>query len=149
MTDVLGEILARADVKDASVYRADEVARWPRGVLDRLVGLGILREIEPAWTIECDGCMAGCLIRPDIALNPRTGRVEGYYLCRDEEYGGPMTFSAELFRRWELDFAGLCSAVARALGAKGAVVEDVAGRIGALGVVRLGDTLHDMFLARG
>lgn len=136
-------------MRGASVYRADEVARWPQGVLERLVGLGILREIRPAKTVECDGCMAGCIVTPDIDVNPQTGRVEGYYYCRDEEYGGPMTFAAAAFRRWELHFAGLCAAVAAALRAKGAVIPDVTDRISLLGVVRFGDVPREVFLARG
>lgn len=146
---VLEEILSRTEFKGANIYRAEEVARWPRAVFKCLVELGLFREIERTRTVECDNCMEGCVVEPDTCIDERTGKLTGYYLCRDEEYGGPVTFDEDEFRRWAFQLEALARLVADAIGLHGSVARVVAGRLYLLGTMPTGGGPLDVFLVGG
>ncbi len=146
---VLEEILSRTDIAGAMVYRADEVARWPRPAHERLLELGLLREVERARTVWCDGCGNGCVVHPDLGVDPETGKLRGYYFCRDPENGGPITFDEDEFRRFEFQLAPLARMVAEAIGTQGAVAAVVPDRVYLLGTLPAGGGPLEVFLASG
>jgi len=147
-TEILRSILGRADYCDGAVFGYIDLCRWGRDTIEQLVHLGLFREIERAGVVECDGCMQGCFVTPEIDVDPRTGRLRGYYFCRDEFYGGPQIFDEDHFRQWTLCFDGLAGHVARSLGFDDAETI-VSGRLCLLGTLPTGGGPLDVFLASG
>lgn len=146
---VLEEMLSRTEIVGATIYRADEVARWPPATHKWLLELGLLREIERARTVWCNGCGDGCIVQPDLDVDPKTGKLRGYYFCRDPENGGPVTFDEDEFRRFEFQPEALARMVAEAIGAQGAVTAVVPGRVYLLGTLPTGGGPLEVFLASG
>lgn len=149
MIEVLHEILARADLRGASIYLAHEVARWPQGALTRLVTTGLLRELGPSPTVRCFNCPEQCDVEPEWRQYPTRDLPLLVFNCAHEEYGGRLEFEPEAARRWELHFQRLGALVAEALAAKGRVIEDIPGRVASLGTARLGGAAFEVFLACG
>ncbi len=147
-TEILRSILGRADDCDGAVFGYVDLRRWGRQAIEQLVRLGLLREIERAQVVECDGCMQGCFVTPEIEIDPRTGKLRGYYLCRDEFYGGPQIFDEDHFRQWSLCFEGLANLVAGSLGFED-VQAVVPRRLCLLGTLPTGGGPLDVFLASG
>ena len=81
-------------------------------------------------------------------MDPRAGRLQGYYLCRDEFYGDPQVFDEDHFRQWTLCLDGLAGHVARSLGFDDAETI-VSGRLCLLGTLPTGGGPLDVFLASG
>jgi DNA-binding MarR family transcriptional regulator len=147
--DRFRQVLSRADTPKASVYFYEEVERWQKGVLDRFVEMGLLREIERSDSVQCIECEENCTIVPDVRVHPKTGETIGVYFCKANEDVGRFTVEMDRFRRCEFHFSGFCEAIARAIQAKGPIVEDVPGRVASVGTARLDGTPCDVFLARG
>lgn len=144
---VLDSLLTRTEMEDCNIYRADEVARWPRATHKRLLELGLLREIERATAIWCNQCLddGECIVEPEIEVDPKTGEVRGYWLC----HTGPVNFTADEFRRYEFQLCRLAQMVAEALGTQGTVTEVVPQRVYLLGVLPTGGGPLELFLAGG
>ena len=147
--DPLPSILRRLDWLEDSVYPFDEVKRWPRGALDRLLAAGIIRETNPAREVTCGNCADGCLITPDIFEDHRTGQMVCTGWCHDPEDGGLVTFSVDRLRLWEPHFEGLALFVARELSTTGGVTTVVPGRVCLMGSLVSDGCCRDVFMARG
>ncbi len=147
--DPLPSILRRLDWLEDSAYPFDEVQRWPRGALDRLLAASILRETNPAREVTCGNCTDGCWITPDIVEDPRTGQIVCTGWCHDPEDGGLVTFSVDRLRMWEPHFEGLASFVARELDARGSVTALIPGRVCMIGSLISDGRCQDVFVARG
>lgn len=147
--DPLPSILRRLDWVEDPAYPFDEVQRWPRGALDRLLAVGILRETNPAREVTCGNCADGCWITPDIVEDPRTGQMVCTGWCHDPEDGGRVTFSTDRLRMWEPHFEGLASHVAHELGTTGSVLTVVPGRVCMIGSLISDGCCRDVFMARG
>ena len=115
MIEVLRSVLSRAERPDTSIFTAQEVARWPRGSHERLVELGLLREIQPADEVLCDECDRGCYVRPDLVRHPQTGEMVAVFFCLEPEHGGRIQRSADVLRQWEFSFDGLLNLLAEGL----------------------------------
>lgn len=149
MRDPLDDLIDRVDMPDGSIFRADEVARWPAGTLDRFVESGLLRETSSARSIWYDGCDNGCLVEPELREDRRTGKMVAAFACRQDGCGGLITLDPACLRQWEIDAGALARQIAEAVGTKGRLVEDVPGRIWLLGTSTLDGRVFEAFLARG
>lgn len=146
---MLDRILKRADFLDGSTFSADEVARWPLGALDHLLAVGLIREIALANGVVCDQCEDACWIEPEIRERPDTGKRVGVYFCWDNEDVGRFEVSLDRFRRWEVHWAGLAAAAAKALSVAGSAEEIVSDRLCCLGRIAYADKSLEVFLGRG
>lgn len=149
MIEVLRSVLSRAERPDTSIFTAQEVARWPRGSLERLVELGLLREIEPADEILCDECNRGCYVRPDLVRHPQTGEMVAVFFCLEPEHGGRIQRSADVLRQWEFSFDGLLKLLAEGLDLLGKPETLVPGRVAFVGTLPTGGGPLEVFIARG
>jgi len=148
MIDTLRWLLHRAELEHAGPITAQEVKRWPVDVLEQFVGLGLLRPMASAASIRYDGCDHGCVIEPEIITHAITGERFGAHHCMRAECG-LVRINLDTLRQWAFDLLSVANAVACAIDAGGQVVEDVPGRLVAMGSVLVADTCRDVFLARG
>ena len=149
MNEVLHAILARAELPDADLFAAHEVATWPKGTLGWLTRAGVLREADPADEILCDECEEACQIKPRIERDPRTGRRVGVCFCGRNQDVSRFTVSLNRMRQWIFHLAGLARVVSKAAGAAGRPVEAEPGRLVMLGTAKIDGKTRELFLARG
>lgn len=100
MNEFLEQLAERLQIPDAEIITADEVAAWPNGKFDELVGAGILTEIEHSTGVVCDQCEENCYIEPDIRENPVTGRNIGVFVCSRRDDIGRITVDLNRLRQW-------------------------------------------------
>jgi len=108
----------------------------------------LLRPTTRATWIRYDYCDNECYMNPEIVTHAGTGERFGIHACSEGECG-LVRIPFEDLRRWEFDMLATARTVAKAIGAKGEVVEDVPDRLVAMGSVVAGDVRRDVFLARG
>jgi len=137
-------LLWRFDETGGPIWPFDEVKRWPAGVLDRLVSLGIVKEIGWTYIVACDSCVDNHQLEVDIIDYP-TGTI-GMAKCPE---CGRLPVPLDRLRQWAPHFDGLARAVALAVGAAGGVTVEVPDRLLFLGVVQHENASVDLFLARG
>lgn len=145
MINELARLLRRLDHCEHPVFAFDEVRRWPAGLLDRLVAIGLLREVEPAELIACDDCNEGHVLEPEIREYPDIGEVAAAKCptC------GRVQFSLDRLKQWGVHFDGLASLLAADLKLDTLPTPLVPGRINQLGSVATPGGMLDVFLARG
>lgn len=141
---MLRSLLRRFDALVEPLFPFDEVRRWPAGVLDQFIKLGLLRQIEPAATIACDGCADGHLLEVDVRPYP-AGAI-GVATC---PACGQVRVKLDRLKQWSLDFSGLCAAVSAAVGTLGGVSIQVPDRLAFLGTLKRDGESWDLFLGRG
>ena len=149
MCRIFHDILLRADSPNASIFTADEVTAWPKGVLKNLLSLHILRKASSAREVECRQCERNCPIRPEVRDDPRTGKATGVYFCKINEDVGRFTVDLSRLKRWEIDLAGFATALAEAMSAAGGVEVVVPGRLYLLGRLSVDSRACDVFFAVG
>jgi len=147
--EVLRSILSRAERPDTSIFTPQEVARWPRGGLERLVELGLLREIQPADEILCDECDRDCYVRPDVVRHLQTSEMVAVFFCLEPEHGGRIQRSADVLRQWEFCFDGLLNLLAEDLDLLGRPETLVPGRVAFVGTLPTGGGPLEVFVVRG
>jgi len=145
---MLEVILKRADFLEGSTFSADEVAKWPPGVLDRLLAAGLVREIAHANGVVCDQCEDACWIEPESRERPDTGKRVGVYFCPHEDVGR-FEVSLDRLKCWEVHWADMAAAVAKSLFVASSVEEIVPGRLCCLGRIAYADKSLEVFLGRG
>lgn len=148
MDEVLRDLVSRIELQHGPIFRADEIARWPKGVLEQFVQAGLLREGPRARCIAYDGCDEGCLVEPEMIEGP-AGKLVPAFWCWREQCGGMVILDPACLRTWEVCVPKFVAGLARAAGAKGKIIEDVPGRIWMLGTARLGNRVGEFFLVRG
>jgi hypothetical protein len=111
--------------------------------LDRLRGVGLIAEVDPAESVACDACGRDHVERVVQVDGPGLGRA----LLRCPE-AGFVPVPAERLRRWVVRLPVLARLVASVLGTGGAV-ERVAGRVWRLGKLRAGGRVWVGFVAVG
>ncbi len=145
MSDLLRVLWERIDVDDP-IIDGDEASLLPGGVLARLEGAGLVREIERAQSIVCDACERGHVEEVTFIESPPGSGVRAYVGCPD---AGRVRVPLERLRQWRIDFAGLARGIAGALSLAGDVDEIVPGRLWLLGKASLAGTSRELFLVRG
>ena len=125
MTDVLRLLRDRADAREP-VYTADDVAVWPKGVVEQLVSAGLLTAAPNATAVVCDAC-AGDHVEEVVYVEspPGTG-LRAYIRCPLE---GRVAVPLERLRRWEVNFRTVAQHSASALDTCGDVEEVVPVRV--------------------
>jgi hypothetical protein len=148
VTDPLRNILSRLDREQQPVVTYTDLKRWPAGVADAMISVGLLREMEPATSIVYDGCDERCVITPELVENPETNRVIGVYYCKRDGCGR-ITIDPEELRQWEPCFEALALIMARQLDLSAATSPVVPNRVHLLGALPTGGGPLDVFVARG
>lgn len=143
--DPLASLWARADAEE-SRFSADDVATWPAGQEQLLVGLGLLRRDDNTTTVICDACPDGHVEEVVFVRSPAGSPVRAYIWC---PHAGRVAVAPERLMQWVVDSAGTASAVATGLDVAGQPEEVVPGRIWHLGKATIAGRSRDMFLARG
>lgn len=145
-TDAFDRLLRLADGLQEPVFTFDEVHRWPTGLLEQFVQVGLLQEIEPAREVRCESCEEGHLLTPDIREYPAVGRTIGVARCPE---CGRVTVELDRLRQWSIHFEGLASLLAAGLDFHPPVEAVVADRLCLLGLLSTSSGPLDLFLARG
>jgi hypothetical protein len=145
VTDVLRLLRDRADAREP-VYTADDVAVWPKGVVEQLVSAGLLTAAPNATAVVCDAC-AGDHVEEVVYVEspPGTG-LRAYIRCPVE---GRVAVPLERLRRWEVNFRTVAQHSASALDTCGDVEEVVPVRVWLLGKTSLGRLPYEIFFCRG
>ena len=137
------------DALSRPVFGADDVAGWPRATFQALVDGGLLRQIEDASFVTCDGCDEQCDEEVIYVNRGDCGPPDAYIACHRREDIGRVRVPLERLRRWAVDVSSLAGMLARELGAHGAAEEILPGRLWCLGRPAIGARRVDVFLARG
>ncbi len=90
---------ARSNVPNDRIVTADEVTRWPEGMLDALLRDGIVKEIQPATSVECDACYEGHAEVVEFIEEPPGSPLRAYIACPEF---GRVKVDPQRMRRWEL-----------------------------------------------
>ena len=143
MTDPLSILWPLVDHPDA-VVSWQTAAWWPAGVRDTLLGLGFLREVEPARYVRCPECHEHD--GEVIAFSGPDGATRYAIPC-------PEVLRAEVsldeLRQWRIDFPRIAAVVAEGLHLGGKPAELDPGRLWRLGRWSYRNASRDMLLGRG
>lgn len=122
---------------------------WPREWLASLETLGVLEAAGFADEIVLDGGDHECLApNPGFEKHPSDpDRLICVHRCVNG--CGRIVLEPCDFEQWRFSLAGLARAVAGAIGASGAVVEDVPGRLVLVGTASVGGRVSEVFLGLG
>ncbi len=145
MSDSLAVIWERADAKEPR-FSGDEVAAWGDGLIERFADAGLVHQVENATSVVCDACAEGHIEDVTFIESPRRSPVRAYIHCPEH---GRVRVPLDGLTQWEVDFAGIASATARALELAGDVEEIVPGRVWFLGKATVAALSREVFLARG
>ena len=144
MNDVWRTILRRLEWKERAVFGAREVATWHPRLFRVLLQSGVLAEIEPASTIECDGCEDACL--KEVVIRTRGETTYAFVPCAEH---GRQPVSLDHLKRWTVDEEALTRRIAEALQPLGdGGVEQVAAGVWWLGSRYVGRRRCSFFFSR-
>ncbi len=146
--EILRRILWRLDHLPEPALTFEDVRRWPAGLLDRFVELGIVRKGRLARSTIYYDCPDHCAIDLNLTEHPRTGKMVSLHRCRHDECGGLVVVDAEHFQLWDLVFEGLARVVSEQLDLHGKFESLVADRVVLLGTTFTGGGPLDVFMAR-
>lgn len=90
---------ARSNMPGARIVTADEVAEWPEGAFDALLSEGLLQEIQPATTVECDACFEQHAEVVEFIEEPPGSELRAYIACPEF---GRVRVDTQRMRRWEI-----------------------------------------------
>lgn len=124
------------------VVGVEEYRRWGKVEFERTIGLGIVRETEPARWIMCDVCPE----RHWSEVISVAGGQRMFISCPEE---GSVNVEPWRLRQWRVDTARLAEVVAKALDLSGTVRPIDLGRLFHLGRRRLAGRFRDLFLVAG
>jgi len=116
--DLLKHILDRLGYNGGAeeLFRADEVADWPPGILEALVNVGLLRDVQPARVIECDGCEEYCFMEVDVLLTEGKANKCTFISC-DKRYAvGSVHVDPQRIKQWQITGDTLANSLATLLG---------------------------------
>lgn len=133
VTDILCELLERADLGGSVIVDEPHIRCWPEGALEVLERQALVVPASNACGVICDECDERCWIEPELRQLPDGEQV----LVGFCEHRGHLYFSPEQQRRWQLDLTALCKAVARSLRLRGKLKEIVPGHLWRLGTRRM------------
>ncbi len=123
------------------------LGNWPAGSHGALVGLGILREIEPSSLVWMWECVEPDWVEPIWLTDAlHDGRVMGFYSC-GSEWCGVHVVENDRRRQWGLSIGSIVDAIGRALG--GMVTEVVTQRIWLVGTMNRDGNYRELILLRG
>jgi len=141
--------LKRIDAPVEPMFIYDEVKLWPDGDLELMEKLGLLREIAPAKSVECDGCEEACIEDVIYIDGPKEGQVRAYVACHSREDVGRIEVPVERLKRWVVDPVKLAAVIKKLIGAEGKMEEAIGNRLWWLGDARLNNQKVGILLAFG
>jgi len=145
LPDPLSVLWERAELS-SSCFDGDEVLRWDEGLLERLIAVGLVREINAASSVVCDACDFGHVEDVMFIDALAEAGARAYIWCPDN---GRIRVPIDRLRQWEVDFGGVARSLAQALNRDGAPEELVPSRLWLLGKAVFAARSRDVFLARG
>ncbi len=141
----MGPVWGRLD-NDPPVFFADRAAaEFPPGAWERVLGLGLLRELPPSNSAACSECGTGFPNRIFFLPSGGPGGVRPVLQCRE---CGPIPLDPAVLRRWAVDVPAVAAAVLRLAGGTGHPAEAVLGRLWHLGRINAAGRSRDAYLAR-
>ena len=141
--------MIRADSYGALVFSYDEIKSWPDGELERMVGYGLLKPIEPSNIVICDGCEDKC--QAEVIYRPKKeGNLQqGYVVCPYKEEMGPVPVKLDRLRQWEINLPVVAHGLTSLVGFTYNIDELIYSRLWYLGAPYIEGSRIDLFLARG
>ncbi len=124
------------------VVGIEEMRQWGRLEFERAIGVGILRETEPARWIMCDFCMD----RHWSEVVTVAGGRRIFISCPEQ---GSVNIDAPRLRQWRIDAGRLAELTANALDLSGPMQSIELGRLWHLGRRRLAGRFRDVFIIAG
>jgi hypothetical protein len=99
--DLLRQLTQRAasKVRNDRIVTADEAAAWPEEKFDDLLREGILQEVQPATTVECDACFERHVEVVEYVEGPPGSELRAYIVCPES---GRVKVDPQRLRRWEI-----------------------------------------------
>jgi hypothetical protein len=97
--EVLDSLAERAHA-GTPIVEADEVTKWPNGLLEELVADGTLRSIRNAKSIACDACGRDHIEAVEYVDSPPGTGLRAYISCPE---CGRVPVSLTRLRRWSID----------------------------------------------
>lgn len=136
MLDIPQAILDRLGAGGPTVT-ADEVARWPDGLLDQLLAEGILHPAENATSVACDACGRDHVEEVIFVESPARSGIRAHIICPE---AGRVRVDLNRLRQWAVNHSTLQSILAPAVpDTPGEGTRFVFKRSGELWLVRFGD----------
>ncbi len=90
---------ARSELPSDRIVTADEAPEWPEGEFDALLREGILQEVQPAATVECDACFERHVEVVEYVEGPPGSALRAYIVCPE---AGRVKVDTRRMRRWEI-----------------------------------------------
>jgi hypothetical protein len=125
------------------LFFAEEARKHFGPTLDRLIGLGLLRQTTPAASAPC--CDCGHVGRVEFVTGRRTGRTHAYLPCTD---CGAVEVPLDALKRWAVDVPALLAALADAAGVCGPLAEVATGHLWRVGKASWGGRPREVDFAR-
>jgi hypothetical protein len=97
--DVLTE-LARRVQNGTPTITADELARWPSGLVDEFESTGTLQITDHAKSVACDACGQDHVEQVQYVQSPPDSELRAYIGCPDV---GRVRIPLHRLRRWSID----------------------------------------------
>lgn len=85
---------------------ADELAEWPSGMFEQLCGAGLLKQIEPAQSLECQGCEEGCVMPVSILPAEASRPARAFIACDKRSDISRVRVAFTRLHQWQLTQAG-------------------------------------------
>jgi len=101
--DVLAELASRVQ-NGTPIITADEVARWPAGMVDEFESTGILRVTDHAKSVACDSCGQDHVEQVQYIQSPPGSELRAYIDCLEI---GRVQIPLHRLRQWVIDPARL------------------------------------------
>jgi len=149
VADDLGRLLSRAEHLRDGVLTPQDARAWPRERMAAFEALGIIAADGHADEIVYDGCDHECTVFNSGFQKHPDDPHRSICVHRCLNGCGRVILEPQDFEQWRFSLTGLASAVARAVGALGVVVEDVPGRVVLAGTVGGSTRAVDVFVASG
>jgi hypothetical protein len=144
----LASVLERIDLRGEAIVTAGEAEGWGPGVLDTLIGAGVLFPHTNATGVICTECEEECWVEPWAQRRPNAGEVL-VALCEPRDDIHLVRIDPERLRQWRADMEVLGEAVKTGLGISDATEPVVDGNLWLLGQRRLGGRATRVYLAPG
>jgi hypothetical protein len=90
---------ARSESPGDRIVTADEAAQWPEREFEALLRAGILQEVQPATTVECDACFERHVEVVEYVEGPQGSKLRAYIVCPE---AGRVKVDTQRMRRWEI-----------------------------------------------
>lgn len=88
------------------VICADEIAEWPSGMFEQLCGAGLLKQIEPAQSLECQGCEDACAMLVSIQPAEASRPPRAFIACDKRNDISRVRVEFHRLHQWQLTQAG-------------------------------------------